>query len=633
MVLLAITLLALGQTKTEPQLDPVGQWRIVGNGSPGYLVISAEKDGSIKGSIFDETCEGTFDPATRRITLRRLYPVNGGGNRAVQEFTGELRQDDRPGATRVMSGTFRSVFGPEWGKDGVDYSWEATALTGTIHAEQLKELAGHWEVVDSQLATGASHNLPESSPLVSRGAFLEIRNNQIFHADKLVATLANDLRMPSTMPPMRINRKPMMIVFPDGTGYLAAYDSRPGKSLQIVFPHTTGNVGIAQFIYWRKPAVRDDSAAVKFIGYDDEVRSLSFSSDGKQLAATCGKAVCIWEPATGQEIQRHSFDEREAVGLNPNLTRMAIGRPYYFVPWAGPMNGKLTLKSIADGQDIWSTDAHAGFEQKMPFVPAISAIVFSPDGKRLVTAGGAVKTSGEWPKGIVRIWDADTGKQIRLLDELSSRADTVAFSSDGKQLVAGTIGVSGEAPKSAEVHVWDSVTGQRLHTLTMRDHVPQGGDPGTVMRLAFHPNGTRLAVAVSDGSVRFWELPSGKELLRLPAGQGQSDGQEVDRFTGLITGRTSAVRAMAFSPDGNRLATAGYDRVVRVWNTSTEEQIATYQYDSPRINAVAFSRDGQRLAASGSNSEKSAEVVIWTLSDKTNKLAEPVPPGAKSKTP
>jgi hypothetical protein len=65
--------------------------------------------------------------------------------------------------------------------------------------------------------------------------------------------------------------------------------------------------------------------------------------------------------------------------------------------------------------------------------------------------------------------------------------------------------------------------------------------------MAYHPKGTAVASGSRDGSVRVWEVPTGRELTQLPAHQGE-------------------VRAIAYSPDGDYLLTAGDDREVRLWD-------------------------------------------------------------------
>ena len=68
----------------------------------------------------------------------------------------------------------------------------------------------------------------------------------------LIATLANDIRVPDMMPATRPMRKPLMFTLPDGRGFLCAYRGPTNGALEIVFPHTTGNVGFANFVYWKR---------------------------------------------------------------------------------------------------------------------------------------------------------------------------------------------------------------------------------------------------------------------------------------------------------------------------------------------------------------------------------------------
>ncbi len=110
---------------------------------------------------------------------------------------------------------------------------------------------------------------------------------------------------------------------------------------------------------------------------------------------------------------------------------------------------------------------------------------------------------------------------------------------------------------------------------------------GGVTAVAFSPDGARLATASHDRTVRLWQVPAGTELTQM-----RNDGP---------------VTAVAFSPDGRRLATASSDRTAKLWEVATGRQVALMRHDGP-VTAVAFSSDGTRLASAGSG------VRLWEVS-------------------
>ncbi|HJZ54935.1 MAG TPA: WD40 repeat domain-containing protein [Gemmataceae bacterium] len=335
-------------------------------------------------------------------------------------------------------------------------------------------------------------------------------------------------------------------------------------------------------------------------GHTKAVTTIAWAADGKAVA-TAGddRTIRVWDPATGKQTASLTKIAREGYG-GPVVAFTADLKTAAVNYW-----GEITIRTVADGKVLTKIDPILDRGQKYTFRPDVFAMAFSPDGKRLATAGSVAAVGGPHglPGGIVIVWDAETGKVVHQSDKLSTAANSAAWSADGKRVAAGTHGAGGELPEAGEVKVWDAGTGKVLHSFKVKPEV-KPGEWASAGDVAFSPDGKRVAAPVAAGSraapaglliddtgasVRVWDLGTGKD-------------------TQPVKGLKASVGRVVFSPDGKRLATAGADKLVRVWDAETGKELAALECPD-RVDVVAFSPGGKSLAAGC----KDGSVRIWAI--------------------
>lgn len=183
----------------------------------------------------------------------------------------------------------------------------------------------------------------------------------------------------------------------------------------------------------------------------------------------------------------------------------------------------------------------------------VQSVAFNPDGTVLVSGG---------QDGTVRLWDAEGGHELAVLEGHNDEVREVAFSPDGSLIAS--VGYDGRTI------LWDVKKRGVRRTLPRMD--------GRLRGVAFSPDGGRLATVGEDRIVHIWDTESG-------------------RLLSTLKGHRAEIRAVTFSPDGRRIATAGWEPSVRIWDALSGYTLHELERHSDKVYAVAFSPDGRWLAS------------------------------------
>jgi WD40 repeat protein len=349
-------------------------------------------------------------------------------------------------------------------------------------------------------------------------------------------------------------------------------------------------------------------------------KSTVFSADGKRLATVYGKTLFsadgkpvataygdieVYDAMTGQLVLK-SVKGRAPLAFSPDGKRLVSAAP---LPLNAETDSDAKVWNAATGQDLATLQGHTD---------RLTSVAFSPDGKRVATAS---------KDQTIKIWEADTGQEVFTL----KGQNCVAFSPDGNLAAVSDANT---------VKIWNADNFQDVH----RFKWGLGGGTKAALSVAFSANGKRLAACRMNSAPIVWDTEKGQEVRALgsaavanfllrdgqptltrlaysPDGQRLAISWGVEQSRGDIhpavmvidpdknkvllslKGDSNGVTSVAFSPDGNYLATGSKDWTVRLWEPSTGKELRILERPTTPgghpILSVAFSPDSQRLAGAG----------------------------------
>ncbi|MBI1913371.1 MAG: sigma-70 family RNA polymerase sigma factor [Planctomycetes bacterium] len=269
-------------------------------------------------------------------------------------------------------------------------------------------------------------------------------------------------------------------------------------------------------------------------------------------------------------------------------------------------------------------------------------LAFSPDGKTLLTQS---------KNTLLRFWETATGRLLAAVETDDYLFDGFALSGDGRRFAsAGTLKDEDGFQSRGIVRLWDTATRKEIRTIRL-------GEKDRPSLVAFTPDGKAVVVAV-DATVRIWDTGSGEELRQYPIGKREfcalavsPDGNwvAVAETVGPVylwewraKGEVRTLRvgdlyalALAFSPDSKTLAGGSYDRLgIRLWDVASGRLLRTLSgpENTTYPEGLAFSPDGKTLASTDAGNttgkNRSGSVLLWSTS--TGKLLRELPTPGES---
>jgi len=295
----------------------------------------------------------------------------------------------------------------------------------------------------------------------------------------------------------------------------------------------------------------------RFFAHRDVITNIEYSPDGTQMVtASWDKSIRFWDIDKAVEVQSFvDLPERVIdIDFTPDGEYMMIAHgnvgdnnittyednPVDTSAWLWDLQNRTQAQVFSGHEDwTWTTD-------------------ISPDGTLVASGSGPLRLpeDGSEVDTTVRIWDIDTGEEIRTLRDHTDTVDSVKFTPDGAFLLS--------ASWDGKVNRWDVITGQLLATYE--------GHEGRVYMLDLMPNGEQFISAGADGTLKLWDIDTGEVVRTFEGHEGEVNGVDINA-------------------DGTIMMSASSDGFIRMWDIDTAETIRTFEGHESSVNYAVLSPD------------------------------------------
>lgn len=361
-------------------------------------------------------------------------------------------------------------------------------------------------------------------------------------------------------------------------------------------------------------------------GHTGPVASVAFSLDGTRIltGSRDGRAV-LWDTSSDDIVASvvWSAPDKVAVSLSRQgkraITRTAEGLTRLWdiengreiahlgdnvVSYAFAPDGAFLVTGSSDGSiRLWDATTGVLRASLASHDGSVTSIAVTRSGTGILT-GSADKTA--------RLWDTGTRQMIRAFKGHEAPITSVAFSFDERFVVTGS--------EDDTARLWDPATNgsaiaifPKPSTAALHGHPDESGvepaDTGNievpvqmttaVTAVAMSPNGRFLLTGSADGSVGLWNIESGEEVRS-------------------FVGHTGSVTSVAFSGDGGLILTSSSDMTARLWDAQTTHEILAFTMHQASISAARFSDDGKRVLTEAAD----GTVRSWAIAAPTSDFLE-----------